>query len=43
MASFVMTPNVPSEPMNNCLMSYPVLSLRKTLILSKTRPSGKTC
>lgn len=40
--SFVMMPSVPSEPMKSCFKSYPVLSLRRTLRLSKIVPSANT-
>lgn len=38
----VMTPRVPSAPINRCLMSYPVLSLRKVVMLSSISPFAKT-
>ena len=38
----VTTPKVPSDPMNSCFKSYPVLSLRSDDIRSSTFPFGST-
>lgn len=43
MPTFVMTPRVPSEPMNMCFKWYPVLSFLKRDIRSSTVPSALTC
>lgn len=42
METAVMTPKVPSEPMNSCLRSYPVLSFRSADKQSSTWPSANT-
>ena len=39
----VTMPRVPSDPMNICFKSYPVLSLRRLDKQSIIRPSAKTC
>lgn len=41
-ATFVTTPNVPSEPMNKCFKWYPVLSFFKVLRQSMIVPSAFT-
>lgn len=41
-ATFVMIPSVPSEPMNICFKWYPVLSFFNVLRQSKTCPSANT-
>ncbi len=40
--TLVMIPNVPSDPMNSCLISYPVLSFRRVERLSTIVPSAST-
>ena len=42
MATEVMIPNVPSEPIKSCFKSRPVLSLRKVWRQSNTCPSAMT-
>lgn len=42
MVTAVMTPNVPSDPMNSCLRSYPVLSFLRVARQSRTLPSAST-
>ena len=42
MDAFVIIPRVPSDPMNKCFMSYPVLSLRMVDKQSIIVPSPKT-
>ena len=40
--ALVIIPNVPSEPKNNCLTSYPVLSFLKCLSVLMIEPSART-
>ena len=41
--ALVIIPSVPSEPINNCLRSYPVLSFLRDDKQSNTSPFGNTC
>lgn len=43
MDTAVITPKVPSDPMNSCLRSYPVLSFRSVDKQSSTCPLASTC